>query len=256
MLLTPSKVVVVDERSTAQLRALFLKALVGVLEHRIERENRGHLLRGHAGGVRIYRPRVFHVELGQLLQRWKIGTEPGVHGHHRAAGVFERAALLANGHRRDDLSGVVAGNRSRLAGLLHIEVDFVLFRGFVLGLLWLFATFCFGCVAARLLLRFAQPLAQLLERRHLVRLLLHVEVVDFLFFQVDDAAGHLVDFDLAIPLDGVGGFDAFFHGFSTKHSGHSSQHAFELELRLIARLDICGQRHRRGGDHRHGQREI
>ena len=91
-------------------------------------------------------------------------------------------------------------------------------------------------------------LLQLVERRHLVGLLLHVEVVDFLFFQVDDAAGHLVELDLAIALDGVGGFDAFFRGFSTKHPGHSSQHAFELELRLIARLDIGGQRHRRGGD--------
>ena len=174
--------------------------------------------------------------------RRNVGAQPGVGGEHDAAALLERLALLAHGDGHDDFSGVVAGNRARLPGLFHVEVE--------LELLLVAATAAagspasFGASLASLAARSCASrilLPQLVEGGDRVGLLLHVEVVDLLLAEVHDAAGRVVERGLPLAFDGIGRDDAFAEGLAAEHPHHRAEHAFEFHLALLARLDVGQQ---------------
>ena len=104
-------------------------------------------------------------------------------------------------------------------------------------------------------LRFAQLLPELVEGRDRVGLLLHVEVVDLLLAEVHDPAGEVVQGRLAFTFDGVGRDDALAERLAAEHPHHRAEHAFELDLALVAGLDVGergggGQGEQRAGDAR------
>ena len=108
-------------------------------------------------------------------------------------------------------------------------------------------------VLFRLLLRFFHPAAQLGEGRHLVALLLQVEVVDLLLGQVDDLAGLLVHRRLAVAFDGDRRHDAFFRGLAAEEIHHASEHAAELDARFLIGAHVGAERV--GGEDEQGRRQ-
>ena len=145
------------------------------------------------------------------------------------------------------LRGVEAVDGLRVAGVLHVEVDFeFLGVGILLGRLRRLAP---GALFARALLGLAlrvfHLLAQLGERRDLVGLLLDVEVVDLLFGQVDDLAGRIRHRRLAIALDGNHRRDAFARALAAEHVDELADRAAKLELDTLIGADVGGQGGRR-----------
>ena len=182
---------------------------------------------------------VAQIELGELLQRRDLRPEPHVGGHHHAARLLERLALLAHGDRHDRVPRVVAGDLFLLAGVLHVEVDLVL-----LGRLLLPSAFLAPVAGlSRLPSRpapsasFASP-AQLLERRDPVLLLLHVDVVDLLFGEIDDLPVVSFSVALRLPLTALVDSTPSLAPLPPKQVEHPAEHALELDLRLVARLDL------------------
>src|SRR5204862_5167613 len=109
-----------------------------------------------------------------------------------------------------------------LAGIFDAEVDLVLLLWLTLLLLFFFALL-FRCLILRLLAGLAHLLPQLLERRDLVGLLLHVEVVDLLFGQIDDLTRRLIHRRLAVAFDRRGSDDPFPRRLPAAHVEHLAE---------------------------------
>ncbi len=125
-----------------------------------------------------------------------------------------------------------------LAGFFDFEIDFVFFRRFFGRLFGLLSPFFFLGVLPCALLRFLQPPPDFVERGDLIRLLLHVEVVDPFFLQIDDPSRRVPNLDLAAALDGVCDLDSFPRRLTAEHTRDPAQHAFELQLCFIPRFHL------------------
>ena len=139
LLFTPSNVVVVSSGVPCSLAPSFCIRSIALLDHRIHRHDRRHLLGGDRGGLRpLQLLPVADLEVGEFFHLRNLRAEPHVVRHHDAAALFERLALLAHRDRDHGLVRVVAGDLLFLARLLDVEVDIQFLGRLLLRLLlWL-----------------------------------------------------------------------------------------------------------------------